>query len=659
MDPRAVFAVVVLFGAALAVLPGGEAGTIACNLDVSIVLDKSGSMNGEPGKAARAGALELVGKIHPTGDHSGVRNFAPETVDDKSLDTDHVATKKGIDSTTGPPLGTVDMPTAVANSHNDFMKDGRPTARWVMVILSDGVNPDSKSQAASARSDGVEIYSVAIGPSADTAHMKALSSSPASKYYKEAITEADAKKAMAELIADMVCELTPILEVDVSCSPWFSLFRDFSKVDPTATIVKSVWDFGDGDVETHAPPVATLKHKYMAPGTYTVSLSVEDSRGFVETVKKTITVEPCPPMPPTASFQCKVDPDTFGLMHFIDGSSDINGPIVAWSWDFGDGATASGPDPVHTYEKKGDHLVQLTVTDTDGDTAKGGRFCRVTQETPPVMDPLPDITVYEGETIQFVVTASDADGDPLAYSWTGGTAPQDAAFAGQAFTWNTYQGSAGVYGPLTFTVSDGRFEDTASMSIRVLRVGEEAAPGAADGDGDGAADGQDNCPYMENPSQADADGDGIGDDCDPEPGLPEPAPPAPTQPSSEPGPGPGPIVLLGACTADPAAGDLDGDGVADPCDADPDGDRVPSLGPLGGPEDNCPAVPNHDQGDADGDGLGDLCDEDCDCDGPPAIAARDGAASASLPWTGIGLAVALLAAAGVVLLLVRRRRGPS
>jgi hypothetical protein len=79
----------------------------------------------------------------------------------------------------------------------------------------------------------------------------------------------------------------------------------------------------------------------------------------------------------------------------------------------------------------------------------------------------------------------------------------------------------------------------------------------ADRDGDGVADGQDNCPALPNPDQADRDGDGQGDPCDPCPDT-----------------------------------DLN----------DPDQDNVCND------VDNCPADANPNQADLDGDGIGDACD---------------------------------------------------
>ena len=51
------------------------------------------------------------------------------------------------------------------------------------------------------------------------------------------------------------------------------------------------------------------------------------------------------------------------------GSVDVDGQIVAYTWDFGDGTGSSEAAPKHTYRTSGKYLVRLTVTDDDGASA--------------------------------------------------------------------------------------------------------------------------------------------------------------------------------------------------------------------------------------------------------------------------------------------------
>ena len=48
------------------------------------------------------------------------------------------------------------------------------------------------------------------------------------------------------------------------------------------------------------------------------------------------------------------------------GSSDPDGDPLTYLWSFGDGGTATGATPTHTYVTGGQFSVTLTVTDPDG-----------------------------------------------------------------------------------------------------------------------------------------------------------------------------------------------------------------------------------------------------------------------------------------------------
>lgn len=58
---------------------------------------------------------------------------------------------------------------------------------------------------------------------------------------------------------------------------------------------------------------------------------------------------------------------------FTDQSTDSDGTIASWLWEFGDGTTSTAQNPSHTYASGGIYTVKLTVTDDDlatGSTSK-------------------------------------------------------------------------------------------------------------------------------------------------------------------------------------------------------------------------------------------------------------------------------------------------
>lgn len=98
-----------------------------------------------------------------------------------------------------------------------------------------------------------------------------------------------------------------------------------------------------------------------------------------------------------------------------------------------------------------------------------------TSNTPPVLDPIGDKTVQEGQELSFTVTASDADGDPLSFTMTDTSIPADAFTdntGGTAtFAWTPGEGSAGNH-DATFTVSDGQ----GGTDVETITVTVETSP---------------------------------------------------------------------------------------------------------------------------------------------------------------------------------------
>ncbi|MEZ4424691.1 MAG: PKD domain-containing protein [Gemmatimonadota bacterium] len=130
--------------------------------------------------------------------------------------------------------------------------------------------------------------------------------------------------------------------------------------DPDGTIVQYDWDFGDGSTGSGATP----SHVYATAGSYTATLTVTDNRGGTATASSAVTVNVPANIPPVASYTFSCTGTTCAFDG--TGSTDADGTIASYAWDFGDGNTGSGATVSHSYAGPGTYTVTLTVTDNGG-----------------------------------------------------------------------------------------------------------------------------------------------------------------------------------------------------------------------------------------------------------------------------------------------------
>jgi PKD repeat protein len=104
------------------------------------------------------------------------------------------------------------------------------------------------------------------------------------------------------------------------------------------------WDFGDGGI--NVTTLSTITHTYGAVGNYTVILTVD----AVATLTRYVVVYASIPL--TASFSVKPTPPVVATSVMFDAtsSSDPNGKIVSYIWNFGDGSKNSTTSPVTYHE---------------------------------------------------------------------------------------------------------------------------------------------------------------------------------------------------------------------------------------------------------------------------------------------------------------------
>jgi len=176
-------------------------------------------------------------------------------------------------------------------------------------------------------------------------------------------------------------------------------FNGSASSDPDGTIISYAWQYGDGTTGSGV----SVQHTYAAAGTYTVRLTVTDNDGATGTTTHQVVISSQPNQPPTAAFNANPSSTTVGSSISFNGSasSDPDGWIVSYAWQYGDGTTGSGVSVQHTYAAVGTYTVRLTVTDNAGATDTTIRQVTVGQATPPlaIQLSLPKVSYQVGEPI--------------------------------------------------------------------------------------------------------------------------------------------------------------------------------------------------------------------------------------------------------------------
>lgn len=165
------------------------------------------------------------------------------------------------------------------------------------------------------------------------------------------------------------------------------------------------------------------------------------------------------------------NPLTIDEITFQADASDEDTPEedLTYAWSLGDGTTASGPQPTHSYDDDGTYDVSVDVSDPDGHTWTQTRTLTVAN-TPPTVDA--DVTTTpDSLTVELDGDATDPDGDVTAERWELG---DGTTHDGSSLT-HTYP-TGGSY-PATFQATDDDGDTSVhEQTIHVNRFPTLAAP---------------------------------------------------------------------------------------------------------------------------------------------------------------------------------------
>ena len=190
--------------------------------------------------------------------------------------------------------------------------------------------------------------------------------------YKSTLTasEAEAHYEATGRTAN-IGNLAPTASFTTSMNPGDGVTASFdgsASTDTDGTIVNYSWNFGDGSPVVSGVS-ATTNHVF-AEGTYTVALTVTDDDGATDQQAAQV-IAPGANDAPVAAYSTQI----VGRDVTVDatGSSDPDGSIVQYQWNFGDGSpvvTTASPTVTRTYSTMNTFTVTLTVTDDRGATAQ-------------------------------------------------------------------------------------------------------------------------------------------------------------------------------------------------------------------------------------------------------------------------------------------------
>lgn len=188
--------------------------------------------------------------------------------------------------------------------------------------------------------------------------------------YKVTLLASNNSSCTAILSKDLIVNPSPVAGFTASAnSSMYNsiIFTNTSTISNNAGLTYN-WNFGDGSGSTAINPSKT----YSLDGNYNVWLKVAASEtGCTDSVEKLIAISaPPPPSEPVADFSysgsgCSTGSETF---LFTSQSTGGTAPYI-YSWDFGDGGSATGVSSLHEYRYPNTYGVSLKVTDGLGKTA--------------------------------------------------------------------------------------------------------------------------------------------------------------------------------------------------------------------------------------------------------------------------------------------------
>lgn len=161
------------------------------------------------------------------------------------------------------------------------------------------------------------------------------------------------------------------------------------------------------------------------------------------------------------------------------GSTDADvGDVLTYSWNFGDGGTATGVSPTHAFPDNGTWTITVTVTDSKGVYSTASMTTTTTNVAPVVTSFVaPNQSKNNAKITVNFSDAGSADTHTVLFTWGDGTTSTvSAGLATQAIGTHTYANSGFYFVQAKVTDKDGASVSTASKRMSVYMVSSGPQP---------------------------------------------------------------------------------------------------------------------------------------------------------------------------------------
>ena len=393
-------------------------------LDLVLVVDRSASSDVTVVREIGREILERLGRE----DRVALVSFADTATLDVALTRDEGLAAAQLDRMEN--MGKTAMGEGLALATSELIENGREDAVLVEILLIDGrsnTGRDPLPQAESAARGGITIFVIGTSEYLQVDLLTEIATITGGLFFPRFDGEV-LDRIFSALYRDLVGSEVTITRTLAEGFDYKRALLNPPRVVRHNGLTTLEWSLEGLAVGGHwstsfeisyVPPVSGRKTMEVdrEPGTVSF-IDFRHQWRSLEIPALAITVR-APNRPPLADFGFTPErPTDLDTIRFDDRSSDPDGEIVAWHWDFGDGTTSMEQNPAHRYSDDGRYRVKLTVRDNEGAEAGKALEIAVLNVSPVAGFTYSPAEPGIGQRVEFDASGShDPDGEIVKYEW--------------------------------------------------------------------------------------------------------------------------------------------------------------------------------------------------------------------------------------------------